>query len=1293
MKERRGGIEALSVLLFGLLPIGVLFAAYVILYVQSRNEYLTQRNYRALSTMGRNLASRLEGINEAVKNNRQEDSSWDPQWVKAIPNLDPGPCKGSSDSSLAWRLADGRGSSRLTLGCRTVLVEKFLRPSIAPALFDDLLVVRAGTSDVVYHRYAFELGDMPDLATLLVAEGQPDSDKKSESRSDGERGQSGRQEKRGEQGKGEKKHDVVSAAEPKTDTSFAFQKARDLDYFGERYLAYAVPLTLDFKFGGEPAPAGEEVKEADGSGEHLVLFGLVRKARFMAEARELSLSLLLGLALLLLLALFNWPLLKLWFLGARERLDALNVYILGVAMIASLGLFTVGILDLVFYRGLVAGFDADLGRLSEEMKTRLKEQVETASRTLGEAAHSLAGNGRPSAAPLPSTTAAPDDNIDQVFLMNGSGDPISAWKPLGSVAPPSSAPAPLPWLVSTQPSKRLNVADRDYFKAVQEGRFWALGVGRFAGDVVQSRVDGRTSLVLATPLSGGRQLVVSVRPPSVIGAKLPPGYSFAVVDRYGKVMLHADDRRILQENLFQETDDGGRLRSAIVTRLEQNFDSNYYGQPHRFVTSPWNGTPWSLVVMYQKDPMRRVNTAVVATWSVMFTLYLAGFVVAALLCQFFWPGYRAEWIWPRRELTRSYLVGAFLCLTTLVSCFVVFEPTDAASQVARTAGGPALAALALYVVLAPRKRAFWIAALVCLWLGAGSLFAHVRHGASALAPLLVPLATVVLLPFCKPATPRNEASFRFAYTLMLFAFLAVAAPAPSAVLFDDSLDEATLSFMRWNERESLRALTSCKQSSPQGCRPPQYAGFYSDLFRHAAVKIESSTSDSPLEKWVARWLDTRKVQAHLALHFFPRIPVRSDAIPGYNQMVVNKAADGSWEWTPTGERGGEMKFDEAGDASPEAETFRARAPSFFAAAGWELWAMVVIAIVVLMVATFLVLGSIVRRLFLLDADADGGVHLPVRPTGLRGIYLMWRPLRTIVSPDEAWLATNDLVLDLERQSTSECASAVEKLDPHANHIVIVDHFESRLDDAKATRAKIDLLGKLERRDEIAVVLVSDLEPLWFSRSVAEGAENGTSQAASDASRWAEALRSYYTSCVLPPEPATTVAGGGPLGLALAGVLARRTREQTEEGRSEGRHSRLWGRLSRSEKLALIQLADEGFLNPKIPEVARSLMERGLIRRDPAFLITDRGFPEFVSGAEASATVQAWERQGARSSWAKLRPALILLLIFGVGFLYSTQRGLFSETVALATAVTGAVPLLLRLFAGLGRQPDGGSSGR
>ena len=114
----------------------------------------------------------LEGINEAIGSNKNDAASEDPEWVKSIPNLDAGPCRRDPDPSLVWRLADGRGSSRLALGCRTVLVEKFLRPSVPPALFDDLLVMRAGTSEVVYHWHAFEMGDILHLGTLLSEDGQ-----------------------------------------------------------------------------------------------------------------------------------------------------------------------------------------------------------------------------------------------------------------------------------------------------------------------------------------------------------------------------------------------------------------------------------------------------------------------------------------------------------------------------------------------------------------------------------------------------------------------------------------------------------------------------------------------------------------------------------------------------------------------------------------------------------------------------------------------------------------------------------------------------------------------------------------------------------------------------------------------------------------------------------------------------------------------------------------------------------------------------------------------------------------
>jgi hypothetical protein len=611
----------------------------------------------------------------------------------------------------------------------------------------------------------------------------------------------------------------------------------------------------------------------------------------------------------------------------------------------------------------------------------------------------------------------------------------------------------------------------------------------------------------------------------------------------------------------------------------------------------------------------------------------------------------------------------------------------------RTAAGPVLALLAMYIVLTPRGHKRWLACFAFLWLVALTVSVHALtfewHG-SRMAPLLVPLATVALLPLCKQQVPSTERRFRFAYTLMLFSFLAVAAPAPSAVLFDDSLDEATTSFMRWTQRESLRALSACKLRSTGPNETPERIGYYPDLFEDAAAKAEANLSDGSRQGPVARWLENRPLKAHLAAGLFSRIPVRSDAIPGYNQMVMLAADDQSWRWSSWGTRGGTMEIDEAGDNSSAPSAVRGRAPSFFTAAGWEFWVLGLLTIVAFAVNTFFVLGSITRRLFLLDADADGRVHVPEHPAGLRGLYLLRRPPRTLVSSGDTWSESNAVSFDLARQTPGECGRSIDLLDPKENHVVLIDHFDVRLDDAKAARAKLDLLARLDKRDEIAVVLLCDVEPVSFLGASADGTENGASTAASDVSRWADALRSYYTSCVLPGEPASTGACGV-LGRPLAEALRRRVREQQEESRGAGRHWRVWNQLTRPEKLALVQLAEEGFLNPKVPEVARSLMQRGLIRRDPVFRIADRGFPEFVKGVESSATVKAWEKEGARSSWAKLRPALMLLLVFGVGFLYSTQRGLFSETVAFATAVTGALPLLLRLFASFGRQPDGGSS--
>ncbi|MCI0667651.1 MAG: hypothetical protein L0Y43_06315, partial [Methylococcaceae bacterium] len=80
---------------------------------------------------------------------------------------------------------------------------------------------------------------------------------------------------------------------------------------------------------------------------------------------------------------------------------------------------------------------------------------------------------------------------------------------------------------------------------------------------------------------------------------LPFGFGFAVIDDHsGEVYYHANDQRSLLENFYIETDRNTKLIAAVRSRHSEFLSGIYNAQPHRFYTSPLEGTPWSLIVFY-----------------------------------------------------------------------------------------------------------------------------------------------------------------------------------------------------------------------------------------------------------------------------------------------------------------------------------------------------------------------------------------------------------------------------------------------------------------------------------------------------------------------------------------------------------------------------------------------------------------------------------------------------------------------------------------------------------------------
>ncbi len=154
---------------------------------------------------------------------------------------------------------------------------------------------------------------------------------------------------------------------------------------------------------------------------------------------------------------------------------------------------------------------------------------------------------------------------------------------------------------------------------------------------------------------------------------------------------------------------------------------------------------------------------------------------------------------------------------------------------------------------------------------------------------------------------------------------------------------------------------------------------------------------------------------------------------------------------------------------------------------------------------------------------------------------------------------------------------------------------------------------------------------------------------------------------------------------------RERHAQEADDVDEARHWQLWRECTRAEKLALRQLAEEGFLNPTSIPAAGRLRERLLLRRDPAFSLVTRPFARFVLAAEMPQTIAAWEASGGQSGWARLRVPLVAMAMIVAAYLLTAEPDALNWSIALATGVAAALPALLKLFSMLGDQSSGATT--
>lgn len=288
--------------------------------------------------------------------------------------------------------------------------------------------------------------------------------------------------------------------------------------------------------------------------------------------------------------------------------------------------------------------------------------------------------------------------------------------------------------------------------------------------------------------------------------------------------------------------------------------------------------------------------------------------------------------------------------------------------------------------------------------------------------------------------------------------------------------------------------------------------------------------------------------------------------------------------------------------------------------------------------------------------------------------------------------------------------------PRSGEVLLVKHLEAALEEP----ALRDSLAALTASSaEGCLVFSSEIDPYYYvtqrAREAFDAVQGGSSRAEAAAAppadtyaerkaqcaRWASLLSDFRKIRIRPPDfPSlggqvpercrrileSECASSEPL-IEIAQRLARSPdlanfRDDEIVGfvldAAEPYYRSLWDLCSREERLVLIQLAEEGVVNPKQFDTLERLHKRGLVLVEPRFDVMNSSFRKFVRSVENPEHVKEWEQIEAARGWRRFSAPLYTMAAVAIGVLLFAQQELFSQVLGIATGAAAALNSLRNL---------------
>jgi len=321
--------------------------------------------------------------------------------------------------------------------------------------------------------------------------------------------------------------------------------------------------------------------------------------------------------------------------------------------------------------------------------------------------------------------------------------------------------------------------------------------------------------------------------------------------------------------------------------------------------------------------------------------------------------------------------------------------------------------------------------------------------------------------------------------------------------------------------------------------------------------------------------------------------------------------------------------------------------------------------------------------------------------------------------------------DNQRSSASRLGE-LESTDSHCG-VIILDQFDFNMRDPAWNEKRLELVSKFLDKTNQKLVLVSAIDPMYFlleERETVLCKEENPQTVSLLLERWARTL-DRFTRVKLSNEITdefsnesdTYFEKGGesakfakwiwdecaftPMLQKIGVGLLRKFRNSPLPSHdqlvglvaepADVYYRMLWNGLTGNERLALYQLALDGWANPKNTPTLRQLEQKQLIYRQPMYRIMNDSFRSFIRSSEHQKEILQWQKKEQESTWEILRFILVAAVI-GVGlWLLYAQAQLFQigagYITALATLLTAIAGFTARLKRPAPASPpgDGGES--